>query len=162
MSRRGGFGSCDVCGMPLLEMGGYCGLGMCPVCVTGEADSITETSGGCQDQDCDAHGETADYRHPTKSERADEAYAQFPALREEVANSGLGLSLMCHSDVHYSLRGKGGWIVNFYPTKCRIWTKRDQPGCPGFVPVKRGWSLSEAVRAFLEHIRSTNTQGDNQ
>ena len=36
------YDNCEVCGMPLLQRGGFAGLGMCGPCVTGDADTIDE------------------------------------------------------------------------------------------------------------------------
>lgn len=39
-ARKHGSRTCDTCGCKLEKRGGYTGMDLCPVCCTGEADSI--------------------------------------------------------------------------------------------------------------------------
>lgn len=84
-----------------------------------------------------------------KQRRADlatAAAADFSAACELAVQHGLILKR--HTDWHYTLQAKGGWLVNLYPSKHRICFSKDRRG--PFLKVSPDWTLLEVVIAAIE------------
>ena len=144
-----GFGKCEVCGIPLMQPGGYAGLGMCGPCTTGEADTMFDTTDGGPDCDWRVFREE---QAKAKQERTTRAASEYHLAAEKAKT--FGLNLIQHNNYHYSLRGPRCFI-HLYPSNGRIYSPKK--GEPGFLGLPHGWSLMDAVEAAAEKIRKSNT-----
>jgi hypothetical protein len=71
-----------------------------------------------------------------------------------------GLTLMQHTDAHYSLsNAPNGWLVNVYPGNRRLYHDRKRPKAP-FLRLERNWSLVEVVNAAIAAMKDTQDLAD--
>lgn len=141
--------NCEVCGQPIYG-DGFCGTGMCGPCTTGEADTVGYES--------DFDSGDSEIKSGNKIDRMNLAREDFAQALDIVKTSGLGIHLLRHSGVHYSVRGiEDGkrWIVHLYPTNCRVYSPDIGRGIgPGNLHMSgRKWTLVQVVNAIVDNLR---------
>ena len=59
----------------------------------------------------------------------------------------VGLSLLKHTDQHYSLRSPDGWCLDLYPGNRRIFRKPLPPGgkAAPYIKAPKDWTLTDIV-----------------
>lgn len=109
----------------------------------GPGDGFPVYCGGCSEQQHEMSGDGL-----TKQQRMDRAARQFDealALAEQH-----GMKLVRHTDVHYQLSVEGGWLLNLYPSKTRIYADRNRPQAPYLGLAGIRWTLIDVVEAVIE------------
>lgn len=79
----------------------------------------------------------------TKQHRIDRAGNQFDEAR--ACASAAGLCLVRRGENHYQLSKHGGWLLNLYPSNCRIYSDKNRDRAPflDFAGVR--WTLADVV-----------------
>ncbi len=88
----------------------------------------------------------------------------FAAAKIIAARGGLFLR-ECEKGIHYQLSpfGAAGWLLNIYPTKCRIWRDPKRPRAPFIVlPEDRDWTLVDVATGAIEAVNAGVTAGEFQ
>ena len=87
------------------------------------------------------------------NQRRSQAWDDFPnAARLAAVNS---MQLLRHSETHYQLKHRAGWMIDLYPGNQRIYNpvRKDRPRGP-FIKVNRGvnWTLTDIVIALVRGL----------
>lgn len=63
--------------------------------------------------------------------------------------SQAGMTFVKHSEIHYQLRGKTGWVLNVYPGNRRIFHDRNHLR-PPYLKIQSDWTLIDIVNAAID------------